>query len=322
MTGKEEQLKERLDVILALALDKPQKTIPCPEDDEFVAWHEKTLTDERREEITSHLAGCTSCYLIWNDLAMVTELPTSFVESAGKVEKQQMQSALSKWFASFFRPGVWVTGGFGTAIVAAMLVFILLPTFRIYTVEQSINGSFSTLEGITVGPLLPSVLPDHKASQPSQYESKSLFPIKPKPQAVWKASTPMQEAFAVGVAKGLRNQGTIDSADAALLSQLPQSLSMSPSNVSPRVWERRKKALIQAGRLAVVLKLACDQSSGLTPSFLSEQESVLQTLAKEFNAYPEQDQFTFFFKSWHRAPAVEKDICGRARALLEMGLKQ
>ncbi len=326
MTEKEEQLQERLDVILALAIDSPRKAVPCPDDNELVAWHEKTLTDERREEITAHLAGCTSCYLVWSDLAMVTELPTSFAEpvlerkNKPEAEKSQKQFALSKWFDSFFKPGVWAAGGFGTAIAAAMLVFVLLPTLRMNSVEQSINESFATLPTIAVGPLLPSVLPKQKQSE---YASKSLFPLEEKAQPVWHAATPMQEAFAVGVAQGLRSVGIIDAADTALLNQLPDSCSLSrPANVSERVWKRRKNGLVQAGRWAVLLNQACKQSSGASSAFLAKQESVLDDLGKEITAYPEKDQYTFFFNSWRNAQGTEKDICGRANALLEMGLGQ
>jgi len=325
VTEKEVQLQERIDVILALAIDSPKKTSPCPDDDELVAWYEKTLTDERHQEITAHLAGCTSCYLVWSDLAMVTELPATFVEPVPESTRQstvvqsKTRSNFSQWFGSLFRPGVWVTGGFGTAIAAAMLVFILLPTFRMNSVEQSITGGFAALPDITAGPLLPSVLPEEK--QP-KYASKSLFPQETISKPSWHAATPMQEAFAVGVAKGMHSLSALDATDTALLGQLPGSISMHPANVSKRTWKRRKNALVQAGRWAVLVNHACSQPSDALPPFLSKQESVLSYLAKEITAYPDKDQYTFFFDSWVNAPEQEKDMCGRAKALLGMGLNQ
>lgn len=325
MTEQEEQLQERLDVILALAIDSSEKTSPCPDDDELVAWHEKTLPDERRQEIAAHLAGCTSCYLVWSDLAMLTELPATFVEPVPESTKQstvvqaKTRSNFSEWLGALFRPGVWVTGGFGTAIAALMLVFVLLPTLRMNSVEQSINEGFAALPDITSGPLLPSVLPEEK--QP-EYASKSLFPLETISKPSWHAATPMQEAFAVGVAKGLHSLSALDSADTVLLGQLPGSISMNPANVSERAWKRRKNALVQAGRWAVLVNHACSQSSGASPSFLSKQEPILSHLTQEITAYPDKDQYTFFFDSWANAPEQEKDMCGRAKALLGMGLEQ
>lgn len=319
MTGKEEQLQERLDVVLALALDRPQAAIPCPQEEELVAWHEEGLAERRREELAAHLASCSSCYLVWSDLAVVTELP-QFVKKPIIVKEKRKETSFFAKFAAFLRPGPWAIGGLGTVMATAMLVFILLPTIRMSSLERNLENSFSSLSIPSIGPLLPM----QQAQTPEpDYQSKS-FTFSPTPQPAtsfsWHPDNPQQQAFAVGVAEGMRALGLLDPEDVALYNQLPNAVTMQPSGVSEKAWQRRQKALLYAGRWAVMLKSSCSQPSGLSASFQNDQEGILESLGKEISAYPTRDRYTLFFDSWVTASGAEKDMCGRARALLAMGL--
>ena len=314
MTEKEDTLRERIDVTLALALDSPDRAIPCPQNEELAAWHEGLLADERKNEITGHLASCTSCYLAWNDLAIVRDFPYVSGQSTGEktgAEKPRSESTITGWLAAIFRPGIrWWAGGFGTAVVAAMLlVFMVLPTYRMHSIGRRIDNIFTALPPGRVASLLPSA---QKTAQPSAVGRKSL-------DLSLLEQTSEDQAFAVGVARGMRSLTALEQGDAALLKRLPTEVTMQPVNVSTRVWTHRKNTLIQAGRWAVALRAACISSQPVSEGFLADQEVLMQSLARELQSCSEEDKYSFFFTVWSHAPGAEKDMCGRVKVLLEMG---
>ncbi len=200
-----------------------------------------------------------------------------------------------------------------------MLIFMLLPTYRMNSIKQGIDGSFSSLSTGSRGLLLS--IP-HKPPTQSRPNSKAFTfpPSQPDTVPVVQISTPQQQAFAVGVVQGIGSIPSPSLADTDLLVVLPHTVTLQPSTISKEDWKRRKNALIQAGRWSVALNYACNNSSGTSSAWRKKQESLLQSLTKEISAYPESDQFTLFFDSWLRAPESAKDICGRSRALLSMGL--
>lgn len=309
VSDKDRQLREQFDVAFALAIDRAAAEQPCPDEEELVAWHEKRLPESRREELTAHLASCNSCYLVWQELAELSE--PSVIE-----QKQPVlhggKSTLCSFFekmADFCKPGPVALGGFGTAIAAVLLVFVLLPTIRSSRIDRNLEQSFSARSLL----LAPGVN-DPVFRSKSLNISRAQYPV---PELGWVPRNPQQQAFAVGVyeaAQGLEeNGGSLRKKYA----HLPDTVSMTPDGVSEKAWVRRQQALRQAGRWAILLASSCEQPALFSTSFWDDQKSILHLLDKEIEAYPERDEFSLFFESW--VAQADGDMCRKGKELLQTG---
>jgi hypothetical protein len=99
VTKEFDQQHERLEVLLALALDQQNSEDQahaaaragqwggaCPDIETLVAWHEQRLGQEERNSVIRHLCTCSDCYRIWSELAEpLDELFRDACQSGGDV---------------------------------------------------------------------------------------------------------------------------------------------------------------------------------------------------------------------------------------------
>lgn len=311
MTHDNTTQQERLEALLALALDRHEQTgAPCPDHEMLVAWHEQKLDQAERANLTQHLNGCADCYRIWSELAEpIGEMQGCHSpQQKGQGAQDHIARRLVAWLQSVFQPHPWAFGGVGGALGVALVVMLLLPAIRLDRINRGINRGFQALPSGVRG----SVLPPAPASP---YVSKSL----PPSMGIngWQTKSPALQAFGLGVRQAMEKSTRLAEADRLFFEQLPQRVSREPAGISPRDWEKRKKALIAAGRWTVLLRQACAYPGVLPPEFWADQGKVRSQLATELTTTLEEDQFSRLFHEWVPLELSQEGFCAPAVELIE-----
>lgn len=311
MAKSEEQIKreESLSVILALALEKKEELDSCIESEDLAAWHENTLPAAEKERLASHLSRCNSCYELWMEMADPIEELMAESEAPPVIEKKQTSiSQLVEWLGSLFR-NPWAYGtGFGGALAAIMVVFIMLPGLRMDRLDSSISDGFQSLPPGLYISLLPVPKPDS-----SRFITKDLFA---QPVAQWSPASPFEEAFAHGVRQGLLSAGELGDEDKALFEQLPTQLPPAAQTTSEKDWNRYTQALAASGKWTVLIRMACTTDRNVPAEFWKEQVTTLDTLQEIFSSTDKSDDFKAAIGSW-QSKGMAKDLCPSAERLLE-----
>lgn len=306
---------ERVDVLLALAIDEPGPAGDCPPLEDIAGWYDGTLPRARVPAVRAHVARCRPCYAAW--LALVD---AGLGSPARGTIRDAIRRLRAAWIRCLGQPRSWgLTAAAAAAAAAAGMaaIWIAVPFGPGWV--RTIDGGY---EGLAAA--IAQASPDAGRWTWGTGLAARGFGAEPDPIA--------RAAFGAGVRTGLRETVGATSGWMPVLAGLPAEPPPCAGASEPAACEERAAVFHDVGRWATLLHFACalgEQSApGIEPpdaSFWHGQSRVIGEAGRAIDdALPSDDPFARFFADWRAEARAGDDpqqvLCAREASLLSLGL--
>jgi hypothetical protein len=109
---------------IALAVLKPQKTGPCPSDEELALLVDKRLDAQKRKAILNHLSGCDDCYQAWLFAAEAAEADRVTAKTDHRRWRYIVGSLVAACLVLFLGKLLWINDDTNQLIADAYDLFL------------------------------------------------------------------------------------------------------------------------------------------------------------------------------------------------------
>ncbi|MCP4353958.1 MAG: zf-HC2 domain-containing protein [Desulfobacterales bacterium] len=263
MKSEKETLKDsahqddRMQVLLALAVQEEKPAEPCPSDEQLAAFIDGRLNADERKDILKHLNTCSPCYRQWMDISSVLEQEHA-PEPLPRIYHIWKQASNSLAFAM-------------AACLALFLTFYIPPLENLLT--ESYQTAFTQEMSFRHDNL-------DKALRFPWEESGQTYRFSPSDR-----SDPSYRAFGAGLWSGRQefSKGKKTTPMPVFLSsKWKDQTGINQDNRTETQWA----VYFSMGRWCFLLRTVCVSDTDILPAFRDQQHIIL----KEFQKYFEKNR--------------------------------
>jgi hypothetical protein len=316
----EPPVAERVEVLLALAIDAPGPATSCPPLEDIAAWYDGRLPRAEVPSIRTHVARCRRCYAAW----------WALVEAAGVAGPARVtlrdagRRLLSACGRGLARPRTW--GLTAAAAAAAGVAVLYFGAWGAPGWIDTINDGYRNLS-TAVARSAPA------AARWTWGAGLASRGLRATPDGAAHAGTheTARAAFSAGVRTGLDETVGTASAWMPVLAALPAEPLPCTHASTPAGCEERNAVFHEVGRWATLVHFACtlerEPAQGAAPpdaAFWRAQSRVIGEAGRAIDAALPDDPFARFFADWRAEARASDDprslLCAREASLLSLGL--